>query len=290
MAADTDDEHPALPPGLAAAWGVRPSSRRGPKPALTIEKIVEAAIGLADAEGLAAVSMSRLAESLGFTTMSLYRYVSSKDELLTLMVDVGYGQPSPEVGRSADWRAELSDWARQALDGYRSHPWICEVPINGPPATPNQLIWLDRILQSLIDSRLDYQEQLGCALLLSGYVRDWATLTRGLAQGEEQRVARGEPQTQFSEVFGPFITPDRYPALAPVIAAGEFDDDSDEPEEFDDQFGFGLARVLDGIGVLIDQRQAPSRPAKASSRAATRSTRGATRAAARGPRKRAAKK
>jgi AcrR family transcriptional regulator len=253
---ERDDAVPGLPPGLAAAWGLRPASRRGPKPGLTLEQIIDAAIQLADAEGLAALSMSRLAESLGFTTMSLYRYVSSKDDLLLLMVDAGYGEPPTELGQTADWRHELALWARSALDGYRTHPWICQAPINGPPATPKQLLWLDRILQALFDTGLDYQEQLGCALLLSGYVRDWAMLTHGLTMGEAQRVEAGAPPMQFSEMFGGLITPDRYPALAPVIAAGEFDDDDDE-EDFEDQFDFGLDRVLDGIGVLIESRRKP---------------------------------
>ena len=74
-----------LPPGLDLLWGLRESGRRGPKPLLSIDAIVAAAVRLADAEGLEAVSMARVAKELGFTTMSLYRYVTNKDELLQLM-------------------------------------------------------------------------------------------------------------------------------------------------------------------------------------------------------------
>jgi AcrR family transcriptional regulator len=250
----TAADRPPLPPALAVAWGVQEPSRRGPRPALSVERIVAAAVDLADEEGLAGVSMSRLAESVGFTTMSLYRYVSSKDDLLVLMADAAYGDPPDGLGGTDDWRAELTAWAEAALECYRAHPWVCDIAIHGPPSTPQQLAWLDRMLQGLRATDLDFQEQLSCALLLSGYVRDWATLTRGIRLGYEQRAAAGLPPLRFSAMFGAVITPDRFPALAPMIAAGEFDDD-DEVEDFEStQFAFGLERVLDGIGVLVDQR------------------------------------
>ncbi len=76
---------PPLPPGLDLLWGRRGRGQRGPKPGLTVDAIVAAAIAIADAEGLEAVSMAHVAEQLGFTTMSLYRHVTSKEELLQLM-------------------------------------------------------------------------------------------------------------------------------------------------------------------------------------------------------------
>jgi AcrR family transcriptional regulator len=265
--AGTDDIE--LPPALAAAWGIQATSRRGPRPGLSVEQIVQAAIELADQDGLGAVSMGRIAESLGFTTMSLYRYVASKDDLLTLMVDAAYGEPPDELGETDDWRFELEQWARRTLERYRAHPWACDIPINAIPAVPRQLAWLDRLLRGLRSTPLDYQEQLSCALLLSGYVRDWATLTRGLRRGQEERAAAGVPELQFSALFANLVTPDRFPALAPIITAGELDDDPDEGfDDFEaDQFPFGLERVLDGIGVLIDRRDAErTRPRKPKSR------------------------
>ena len=87
---------PELPRGVALAWGVAAHPQRGPKRELSIERIVEAAIDIADAEGLAAVSMSRVAASLGFTTMSLYRYVTSKDDLILLMQEGASLPPVPD--------------------------------------------------------------------------------------------------------------------------------------------------------------------------------------------------
>src|SRR5580704_15308627 len=79
------EDTPPLPPGLDLLWGRRGGGTRGPKPGLSIDAIVETAVAIADAEGLDAVSMARVANELGFTTMSLYRHVTSKDELLQLM-------------------------------------------------------------------------------------------------------------------------------------------------------------------------------------------------------------
>src|SRR6188508_1559790 len=100
-----NDEIPEidLPRGVALAWGVAANPQRGPKRELSIERIVEAAVEIADAEGLAAVSMSSIAASLGFTTMSLYRYVSAKDDLIMLMQEYGTGLPPASIVEAPDW-------------------------------------------------------------------------------------------------------------------------------------------------------------------------------------------
>src|SRR5215203_813827 len=88
---------PGVPPAVELLWGRRDKGRRGgPKPALSLDKIVTAAVALADEGGIAALSMSRLADKLGFTTMSLYRHVASKDDLLLLALDAAMGYPAYE--------------------------------------------------------------------------------------------------------------------------------------------------------------------------------------------------
>lgn len=111
---------------------------------------MERAVGLADAEGLGALSMSRLARELGFTTMSLYRYVSSKDELLVLIQDAGAGPPPPMT--EADWRVGLANWVRDQLTVLRAHPWMVRIPISGPPMNPNSVAWIESGLQAMADS------------------------------------------------------------------------------------------------------------------------------------------
>src|SRR5712691_3973914 len=98
---------------LELLWGTRERPSRGPKPGLTLEKIVRAAIEVADAEGLAALSMRRVADQLGFTTMALYRHVPGKADLLDVMLDTVAGERTPLDDVAGGWRAKLESAARQ---------------------------------------------------------------------------------------------------------------------------------------------------------------------------------
>src|SRR5262245_28136074 len=106
-----ETEHRALPDQVTLLWGLREAPRRGPKSTLTVQDITRAAIEVADADGLAAVSMARVAAHLGNSTMALYRHVRSKDELLLLMWDAAMEDP-PEFTEDGDWRDKLAEWAR----------------------------------------------------------------------------------------------------------------------------------------------------------------------------------
>ena len=108
----TDAAEATMRRSIELLWGVEPTRpSRGPKPGLTIDGIVAAALDLADREGLGALSMARIAKELGFTTMSLYRYVQSKAELLMLISDASVG-PAPDMAGIVDWRDGLTRWAR----------------------------------------------------------------------------------------------------------------------------------------------------------------------------------
>ena len=120
---------PPLPASLDAAWGRRARPTKGPKPGLSLERIVAAAVALAHAEGLGAVSMARVASELGSSPMSLYRYVDAKDELLALMVDAALGDPPPPPAGEG-WRDGLARWAWGYHDALRRHPWALHVPIS----------------------------------------------------------------------------------------------------------------------------------------------------------------
>jgi AcrR family transcriptional regulator len=201
-------------------------------------------MAVAASEGLATLSMSRVAAELGASTMSLYRYVAAKDELLVLMVDAALGPPPPVPPGEKGWRAGLSRWAWACRDAYRRHEWALRIPISGPPVTPNQIAWLEDGLRSLRRTRLSEQEKLSAILLLSGFVRSAATLAAdiGAAHAEDEQVMRG-----FGALLSRFTDPERFPALHTAIAAGAFDDEDD----IDAEFVFGLERVLDGIGALV---------------------------------------
>ena len=251
MATIDEAQNAPLPPGMALAWGLRQPSTRGPKPGLTIDKIVAAAIEIADESGLAAVSMSRVAERVGFTTMSLYRYVSTKDELIALMTDAGLGAPPAEL--SADWHVAAEQWARATLAVYSAHPWALDVPITGPPTSPNQLMWLDRLLQALAGTGLTNQEQLSCALLLDGYVRSWNSLSRGVQNVDPATMAQN---LAANRALRELVDPARFPALSPMISAGEFEDNEENPDDFNEVFDFSLERIIAGIDVLVQARAA----------------------------------
>jgi AcrR family transcriptional regulator len=243
-----------LPASIETAWGLRERPSKGPKPGLTLRRIVDAAVKLADSEGLAAVSMSRVAADLGASTMSLYRYVTAKDELLALMMDAAGGPPPAVPAPGEGWRAGLSRWAWAELDFHRRHPWVMRIPISGPPVTPNQIAWLERGLRCLRDTGLEEGEKLSVMLLLTGYVRNYATIEADLAEGA--RAAGSDPQaaaSNYGRLLAKLTDAERFPALHTLIASGIFEE-PEEPEDPDDQFAFGLERVLDGIDALVRGR------------------------------------
>ncbi len=245
----------ALPPVLAIAWGRAQPATRGPRAGLSADAIVTAAIEIADADGLAAVSMGKLAERLGYTPMSLYRHVPSKDDLLTLVQDAALGGPpsAPADG----WRDALAQWARDITAAYRAHLWVLDIPITGPPAMPNQIAWLERALDALAGEPLTDGERLSVALVLSGYSRSWAQLTRDLQRGlERSGFTEPEMARQYGRVLGQLVAEDSFPAVHAAIRDGLFDDVDEGDgtagsEGVDVDFEFGLQRILDGIGVYM---------------------------------------
>ncbi|MEV4173744.1 TetR/AcrR family transcriptional regulator [Nonomuraea sp. NPDC049709] len=243
----SDDSGTGLPASLEAAWGRRSRTSPGPKPGLTLERIVETAVQLAATEGMAAVSMVRVAKELGVSTMALYRYVAAKDELVELMMDAGIGLPPTSQGNDpTGWRQGLSRWAWDYLSVLHRHTWILQVPITGPPITPNQIAWLERGLADLRDTGLTESEKLSVIMLLSGFVRNWAGLTVSTAQAGRQRAT-----FRYGSTLSKLVDEQRFPAVSAAIAGGAIDDDQDDA---DAEFTFGLERILDGIHVLMRKR------------------------------------
>jgi AcrR family transcriptional regulator len=222
-----------LPRGIALAWGVAANPQRGPKRELNIEGIVDAAVSIADADGLPAVSMASVANALGFTTMSLYRYVSAKDDLILLMQESGIGLPPLSINEGDGWREGLTRWYRAILDVYSVHPWLLDIPIEGEPSTPNNLAWLDAGLAVLVDTPLDPSSQVAAVLMLSGHSRWEAQVSRFASSPSEPVLP--------PETLGELITPEQFPFLAPAIAAGALSPSSANP------FEFGVMRILDGL-------------------------------------------
>lgn len=231
-----------LPRGVALAWGIAANPQRGPKRELSIERIVEAAVTIADADGLAAVSMASVAASLGFTTMSLYRYVTSKDDLILLMQEFGIGLPSAVIVESTGWREGLERWSRESLEHYAAHPWLIDIPILGTPNTPNNLAWMDAALSLLRNTPLPIDEQVGALLLVSGQTRFEASVMRGYAvSNKAMGLTDEERDLADAHIIANLVTAEQFPALYDAIRGGAFAPGEDDP------FEFGLSRVLDGI-------------------------------------------
>lgn len=242
-----ESEDPEISRGLALAWGVRASPNRGPKRELSIERIVGAGIEIADAEGLDAVSMSAVAKRLGYTTMSLYRYVTAKDELLLLMSEQGLGLPPQGIADAESWQQSLRVSHDAEVEVYLAHPWLLDLPISGTPLTPNNLAWLDARLAGMRSSGLDLEDRMASSVLMTGLAHWRAIVERGYVENHAA-TSPVEYGRTVQAVLSHFVTEDAFPALAEVVASGFFAED----EEDDDRtLDFGLERVLDGMALYI---------------------------------------
>lgn len=183
---------------LRVAWGVEAPPPRGPRARFTVGDVAAAASTLADAGGLATVSLARVAGELGLTTTALYRYVDSKDSLVELMTDAAVGPP-PALD-SADWIDGVRAWAHELHGRYTRHPWIAEVHVTGLPRYPNRLAWMEELLVLLDRGRI--ADPMHVALLLESLARAFSSI----APGETEASA---PAPWLVEAVA-----ERYPRLA----------------------------------------------------------------------------
>ncbi|AXB42170.1 TetR/AcrR family transcriptional regulator [Amycolatopsis albispora] len=235
-----EDRIELLPPGTALAWGYTAAPRRGPKPAYTVAQIVDAAVAQADAEGYQALSMPAIAKRLGITANALYRYLRSKEELLVLVAEAGWGLPPESL--PGDWRPAVAAWAHAQLDRCRRHPWLVELPVRGGPTTPNMLRWLEVFLEAMSGTGLDEDDVLGCVLLVDGWVRSTAALLRD--------VRPSAPET-LNEFLQPLLREHGYPRVAALLSDADYGENGMQDADVE----FGLDRILDGIEALIEQRR-----------------------------------
>lgn len=144
------DDHKPL-----SIWARAARGGRGPAPRYSRDEIAATSVALADSGGLAAVSMRAVAASLGTSAGSLYRYLSSRDDLLDLMTDAVLGELAPPATRAADpdghgdWLDELVRLAVRLLTVYRRHPWLPEALRRGPAPGPHALAYLEACLRVL---------------------------------------------------------------------------------------------------------------------------------------------
>lgn len=247
---------------LALLWGKPRSPARGPKPGLRVEQIVQAAIAVADVEGLAALSMRRVADRLGVGTMSLYTYVPGKAELLDVMLDTVLGEVARASSAASDWRARLERYAHEDWTLYQRHPWVLEVSGARALLGPNEMALFDAALDAVAGLGLTGREMVAVVSLVSGYVRGAAERAAD-ARYAERRTGVTDEQwwAARAPILEQYFDASRYPTLASVERSGAFDPpeggtDYNLQRALDD-FEFGLQRVLDGIAAFIQTRSAP---------------------------------
>ncbi|MFI1223099.1 MULTISPECIES: TetR/AcrR family transcriptional regulator [unclassified Streptomyces] len=248
---------------LELLWGTGERPSRGPKPGLTLDRIVSAAIAVADAEGLAAVSMRRLSTELGTGTMSLYRYVPGKAELLDLMLDRVLGEPLPSgpdlpsptdlpadtSGAPADWRASIDAMARTYLDNLRAHPWLLKINQARTVLGPSALRGLELSLTALRSMGLRDPELIGVIITVNSFVEG---LARTQADAAEAVRQTGLSDEEFWDNQRPYLERAMLSGAYPMMASMAEDTFS---AEFD-HFAFGLHRLIAGFEALVAERTA----------------------------------
>ena len=234
---------------LALMWGYadRPGGR-GPKPRLTLDAIVDRAVAIADAEGLEAVSMRRVASDLEAGTMSLYRYLPGKAELLDLMLErVSALDEDAQLGD--DWREAMQAVGRGLWRLYTGHPWLPLVDQTRPLLGPNALRGFDLAVGALSETGLSGQERVGVIGMIDAFAQSAARNANAAAAAE--RVT-GISNEDFWKAQEPVLVAAMETGDYPHVA-GLDEDAFDMPgEEF---FEFGLQRLLDGIKVLVAERR-----------------------------------
>ncbi|MEH0938513.1 TetR/AcrR family transcriptional regulator [Micromonospora psammae] len=239
---------------LALLWRTREkTSRKGGD--LSVDRIVRAAIEVADAEGLGALSMRRVAERLGVGTMSLYTHVPGKGELLDVMLDTVHGETARPDDVPGGWRGRLEQIARENWALYLRHPWLLQVATTRPPLGPHVIARYDYELRAVEGIGLTDLEMDAVVTMVDSYVHG---AVRGAVEAAQAAQRTGMTEEQWWRAHAPYLEkamdPRRFPTAARVgSAAGQEYQAASDPAR---AFEFGLARLLDGVAALVAGRAA----------------------------------
>ncbi|HMG41566.1 MAG TPA: TetR/AcrR family transcriptional regulator [Acidimicrobiales bacterium] len=216
-------------------WNRRPGATRGPKATITLDTLATAAVEIADAEGIDAVSMQRVAERLGFTKMAVYRHVPNKDVLMAAMIDRAVEAP-PDLDDQTGWRAKLTRYAEELWAVWQRHPWLPTVTLGTRVMGPNETGWIECAVRSLTDTGLPGDQQIDAVLLLSAQVRTAHSLaTAGSFPWDTSRQltpAMTDVVREHADAFPAILAATCEPTARPLQAVTD---------------GIGLDCVLDGI-------------------------------------------
>jgi AcrR family transcriptional regulator len=243
---------------LALLWRAVPDEPRpGPKQALTVDEIVDAAIALADAEGMAALSMRAVGQRLGRTGMALYTYVPSKSELVDLMYDQAHAALPGSYDLSGGWRAAAVAWAGEVWRCYQRHPWVLQVSQARPVLGPHEYAMVEAVTLILYETGLPARLLTRVVGTLSHFVRGAASTIAEAGQAvadtgvsnEDWWFARSAMLTEIAPDFA-----DRYPTIVRLGTEDTFEWDGSQPyleQQARETFEVGLNVILDGVEAAI---------------------------------------
>lgn len=249
---------------LALLWREPATGRRGPQRGLSLDAVLDAATALADADGLEALTMRRLAQRLSVSPMTLYTYAPAKAELLDLMLDAAYTRMPRADTAGRPWRERLTAVAQENRRLFRTHPWAAAVSTSRPLLGPGAIAKYDHELSALDGVGLDDVAMDDCLSLVLTFVQANA---RAAADARATAALTAMTERQWWAAAGPLLArvldPARYPVATRVgAAAGAAHGSAHDAEH---AYEFGLARILDGISGLIDHRSGADRGSGASS-------------------------
>jgi DNA-binding transcriptional regulator YhcF (GntR family) len=228
-----------------------PRTRPAP-PEIDRHDVIRTAMAIADAEGSAAVSMRRVATELGVATMSLYRHVTGKDDLLERMVDTAFGDHRLTSPAPDDWLAALEAGARTLWRIFRRHPWAAQVmSLTRPQVTPHALAYTEWVLSALDKAGVAPRHMFQVHLTVFSYVRGFAVNLEPEAVAEQETgLTASEFVDTQDAAFTELVSSGAYPTFQVIAARADFDLDLDE------QFEFGLRHLLAGLaGLPVGEHQ-----------------------------------
>jgi AcrR family transcriptional regulator len=233
---------------MALLWRRRDGVAAAGRSGINVDRIVAAAIEVADAEGLGSLSMRRVAEKLGVGTMSLYTYVPGKAELLDVMLDTVAGETARPESVEGGWRPWLELIARENRNLILRHPWVAQASTSRPPLGPGMVAKYDYELRAVDEIGLTESEMDAVLTLVLEYVGGSAASAAEMIETERATgLSVDDWWWSVSPLLERAIEPGRYPLADRVGSAA-----GGNAYDRDFTFEFGLQRVLDGIAAFIE--------------------------------------
>jgi len=216
---------------------------RGPKPRTSLAAVIAAGVAIADAEGLAALSIRKVASRLGIGAMSIYTYVPGRSELVELMIDYVYGEhaiPDPALS----WRQRVAQWARETWRIYSAHPWLLDYNMARLPIGPHVLDVSESLYAALHTAGFTGAENVAITNMIQ-----WQLLGAArsmISDADEARHTGVSAEAYWdsrASFWDTYFDWDRYPTMAAIWEAGGFDD----------PVGWDFERMLDRLLTGIEQ-------------------------------------